>query len=372
MITDPQGTIVEITSKKNAGDDVQVFNGILCPGFINSHCHIELSHMKGIIPQQTGLVEFVQQVMRKRETSAEEKQNAIFLAEKELYNSGTIAVGDICNTIDSLHTKQKSTLHWHNFIEVTGFVDAAAESRMENAKVIQAKFQIANSKLQNSLSPHSPYSVSKTLFNLLNNETRDQLITIHNQESEAENELYKNKSGGFLSLYKNFGIDVAGFQPTGKSSLQSWFPYFTNHQSLILVHNTFISQEDLDFAKLQTTNNKLQTNFCLCPNANLYIENKMPPIELLRKNNCNILIGTDSYASNTQLNILEELKTIRQKFAAIPLHEMLQWCTINGAKALQMDNKLGTFDKGKQPGVVLIERLNELMLTKKSSAKRII
>lgn len=98
-----------------------------------------------------------------------------------------------------------------------------------------------------------------------------------------------------------------------------------------------------------------QTFFCLCINANQYIENALPPIEMLRKNNCTIVLGTDSLASNWSLNILDEIKTIKQNFPAIALEEMLQWATINGAKALQMENDLGSFEKGKKPGVVLID-----------------
>ena len=372
LITDEAGTIIGITDEKEAGDNIEIFNGILSPGFINCHCHLELSHMKGIVPPKTGLVDFVQQVMSKRNESAETKLTAMQNAEQELYNSGTVAIGDICNTTDSISIKQKSKIRFHNFIEVSGFVDAAAEKRFTDAKKIQAEFRIQNSKFKISLSPHAPYSVSKTLFQLLNNETQNQLITIHNQECTAEDELYKSKTGGFLNLYKNFGIDISGFEPTGKSSLQSWFPYFTNGQSKILVHNTFISQDDIEF--LQTTNDQRPTtNFCICANANLYIEQKMPPIDLLQRNNCTIVIGTDSYASNWQLNILEEIKTIQQQTSnTIPLQEILQWATINGAKALQVEENLGSFEKGKQPGVVLFNSMNDLNLTSNSSAKRLI
>jgi cytosine/adenosine deaminase-related metal-dependent hydrolase len=361
LVMDSAGSVLDIMDEKDAGDDVEVFKGMLSPGFINAHCHIELSHLKGAIPPATGLVNFVQQVMTKRGATEEEKQIAIKNAEEELYQSGTVAVGDICNTTDSLIIKQTSKLHWYNFIEVSGFVDTAAEKRFADAQAILAQFQSPK-----SITPHAPYSVSKTLFNLLNDATANQLITIHNQETEAENELYRTRQGGFLNLYKNFNIDIAGFEPTGKSSLQSWLPYFTNKQSTILVHNTFTNKEDVDFIRIQKY-------FCLCINANKYIEQKIPPIELLREKKSTIVVGTDSYASNWQLNMLEEIKTIQQETAnKIPLSEVLQWATINGAKALQMDDKLGSFEKGKQPGIVLIDQLNGQSITSASTAKRIL
>jgi len=373
VIATEDGTIIETITKAEAGDDIETYNGILTPGFVNSHCHIELSHMQGAVPTKTGLVEFVQQVMKNRNADAEAKTIAMHAAEQELYNSGTVAVGDICNTTDSIELKQNSKLCWHNFIEVSGFVDGAAEKRFADAKNILKEFNSTLNTQHSTLSPHAPYSVSKTLFQLLNDATANQLITIHNQECAAEDDLYKSKQGDFLNLYKNFGIDISGFVPTGKSSLQSWVPYFTKNQKIILVHNTFITQDDIDFINTQHSTLNTQHYSCLCPNANKYIEQQMPPVELLRNNNCSIVIGTDSYASNWQLNMLEEIKTIQAETSfSSPLAEVLQWATINGARALQLDKELGSFDKGKKPGIVLIDAIGDLNVTKESSARRIL
>ena len=355
LIMDNTGAVEAIIPAAEAGDDVKLVEGILCPGFINAHCHIELSHMKDRVPKHTGLVNFVQAVMTQRAATDEEKQEAMQRAEEELYNSGTVAVGDICNTTDSVALKKNSKLHWHNFIEVSGFVDAGAQKRFDDVKEILNTFNTQYSTLNtqhSTLSPHAPYSVSKKLFSLINEATASQLISIHNQESAAENELYKNKSGDFLSLYKNLGIDTSSFEPTGKNSLPSWLPYFTNNQKIISVHNTFTDQSDLHHSTLKTHYSTL--SYCLCPNANLFIENTLPPIKLLMENNCRIVLGTDSYASNTQLNIYEEIKTIQQHFPEIPLAHILQWATLNGAQALGMEEKFGSFEKGKRPGIVVI------------------
>ena len=372
LITTSAGVVVDVIDKADAGDEIEFFEGLITPGFINAHCHTELSYLKGVIAPNTGLVKFVQQVMKSRGLLNEVKLQAMLLADQEMYNSGTVAVGDICNTADSIQLKQKSRLYWHNFIEVSGFSDATATMRLTDAKSIYQPF---TNQLQQpvSLSPHAPYSVSKTLFNQLNSETANQLITIHNQECAAENDLYQHKEGDFLNLYKNSGIDISRFHPTGKTSLQSWLPYFDNNQSILSVHNTFTSQADIDFCIAGMAQLQAKLSFCLCVNANKYIEQKLPPIEMLRKNNCDIIIGTDSYASNWQLNILEEIKTIQQDTAGnIPLAEILRWATINGARALQMHDTLGSFEKNKKPGIVVINHLDELHLTSKSAAKRIL
>ncbi len=371
LITTVEGIISDIVHISEAGDGIEFFDGLLTPGFINAHCHIELSYLKGKIATGTGLVSFVQEVMKSRGVPDDGKQPAMQLAEQELYDSGTVAVGDICNTIDSIELKQTSKLHWHNFIEVSGFVDAGAAARVANAKNILEDF---SSRLQQSvsLSPHAPYSVSKTLFSQLNEATANQLISIHNEECAAENDLYLDKTGDFLQLYKNFGIDITDFSPTGKTSMQSWLPYFNQQQSIISVHNSFTSQADIDFYNLYR--GALATFFfCICVNANQYIEQKQPPIDLLRKNNCDIVIGTDSYASNRQLNLLEEMKVIQQiSNGQIGLEEILKWATSNGARALQLEDKLGSFEKNKKPGIVLINQLDDLQLTPTSVSRRLL
>ncbi len=363
LIIQEDGTVEAIVHEKDAGAGIEDFDGIICPGFINAHCHIELSHLKNKIPTQTGLVNFVQQVMSNRAASLDEKENAMQLAEKELYESGTVAVGDICNTTDSILLKKNSNIYWHNFIEVSGFVDAAAQKRFDEAKLILNEFEKLTSdykafppfggiKGSLTVTPHAPYSVSKSLFKIINQHSKNAIISIHNQESEAEDELYFNKQGQFLELYKNFSIDIESFAATAKSSLQSWLPYFTNSQKIISVHNKFSNLDDVGFAHQFYGNENIF--FCLCPNANLYIENKLPPVEMLMQQNCNIVLGTDSYASNWSLNIFEEIKTIRTNFPDISLETILQWATFNGAKALEIENVCGSFEKGKKPGVVLI------------------
>lgn len=358
LITTEDGTVVDTIPEVDAGEGLENFEGIISPGFINAHCHIELSHLKNKIAQQSGLVNFVQDVMGKRETDEEVKQEAMRFAEDELYNSGTVAVGDICNTNDSLLLKKNSKLYWHNFIEISGFIDPGAQKRFNEASSIKSNFEklYTNTSKKNkgdvSYSPHAPYSVSEKLFGLINNATHGKIISIHNQESTAEDELYRKISGAFLALYKNLGIDIGSFTASGKSSLQTWLPYFTNGQQIISVHNSFTSEGDVLFAKQITSDNQLY--YCLCPNANLYIENVLPPVEMLLRNNCNIVLGTDSYASNSLLNIFEEIKTIRKYFPNIPLHEVLKWATLNGALALGIENICGSFEKGKRPGVVAI------------------
>lgn len=351
LISLADGTIESMVNLQDAGDDIEYFPGIVCPGFINAHCHLDLSHLKNEIPSGTGLADFVQKLMAKRnEKSLEEKLEAMQSAAEEMYASGIVAVGDICNGDESITVKVNSPIEWKNFAEISGFVDATSEQRLEPG--IKTAESFRKSGLHGQVVPHSPYSVSKTLFHLINEQSEGQLISIHNQEAEAENDLYKNKSGDLLVLYKNLGIDISGFEATGKSSLLSWLPFFNKQQSIIAVHNSFSSKADIVFTEKYAEANLSAMHFCICINANLYIENTLPALEMMMDEKANIIIGTDSYASNTQLNVWEEIKTIRKHFPGIALETILGWATINGAISLGLGERLGSFEKGKTPGMV--------------------
>jgi aminodeoxyfutalosine deaminase len=369
LVTDAEGTVIDIVDETNAGGDIQVFNGILTPGFVNTHCHLELSHLKGAIAENTGLIDFLISIPKLRQFEPEAIQEAISMAEAEMYNTGTVAVGDICNTADTIPAKKQSRLQWYNFIETIGFSNQKAPERFAFSQSVWQQFE-STLPGNNTLVPHAPYSVSKDLFGLLNNASAGKISTIHNQESAAENELYQAKTGGFLRLYQDFGIDTDFFNPSGKSSLQTWLPWLSKPKHLLLVHNVAISQTDLSFLTNQLVNSL--TFFALCPNANNYIQQQQPPVELLRQNGCTITIGTDSLASNHQLNMLEEIKTLLQQNKRLSITEVLSWATINGASALDMSETLGSFEKGKQPGIVLIENTKEGNLVGESRARRIL
>ena len=353
LITDEEGVIQDIIAENEAGEDVQQFSGILCPGFINCHCHLELSHMRGLIPQRSGLGKFLLNVVQERHFPEKEIFDAIEKAEDEMLANGIVAVGDICNNSFTVSQKTKGRIYYHNFIEASGFNPQIATQRFEKSVDFFREYakNYAIPVESNSIVPHAPYSVADELWDLIINFPGNHLFTIHNQETAGENKWFLNKEGELADMYFAMNINVDFFKPSGKSSLQTFLPKFLNNQSLILVHNVHTSEEDILFAK----NRGNLLYWCLCPNANQYITGQLPDIDLMIKHGCKIVLGTDSLASNHQLSILEEMKTIKHNFPHIEIEMMLQWATSNGAKALQMDPLLGSFEKGKRPGVVLIE-----------------
>ncbi len=357
LVTTTAGIIENIIPGSEAGDDVQQLPGILAPGFINCHCHLELSHMKGLIPEKTGLVDFVFKVVTERHHPEEEILQAIADAEDEMLGNGIVAVGDICNNTLTLPRKQNRRLHYYNFIEASGWLPAVSELRSERAKQLYEQFESINdhrSPGNVSIVPHAPYSVSGKLWEAIRPYFANKVVCIHNQETAFEDAFFLEGTGDFTRMYQMMKIDNSHHQPTQRSSLRSYFDQLITAKNIILVHNTFIKEEDIRYAA-QLVRSNGQLFFCLCINANQYIEQAMPPVDLLRSNHCNIVLGSDSLASNWSLSILDEIKTIRRHFPGIPLEEILVWATSNGAKALGMESMLGSFEKGKNPGVICFD-----------------
>ena len=358
LVTTNEGIIEGIVPIEEAGDEVQTLKGILSPGLINCHCHLELSHMKGMIDKGTGLTDFVFKIVTQRHIAEEEILKAIEDAEDEMLKNGTVAVGDICNNILTLAQKTKKRLHYHNFVEASGFNPQLAKSRFERSLAFLNEYiKVAPS----SIVPHAPYSVADELWEMIIDYPGNKLMTIHNQETVAENDWFNDKNGDFIDFYNKMNIDTSFFSAPGTSSLQSYLAKFRKNQSLILVHNVHTSVGDLQFASAS----QKDIAWCFCPNANLYIGGQLPAIDLFIENGCDIVLGTDSLASNQQLSIIHEIKTIKDHFPAIKTDLLLQWATLNGAKALQMDKLLGSFEVGKRPGVILCD--NDL-----SSSRRLL
>lgn len=377
LITTEDGIIKAIIPLQDAGENVQKLNGIIAPGFINAHCHLELSHMKGIIPEHTGLPDFILKIVNERHFPEESILEAMADGEAEMLQEGIVAVGDISNNALTAAQKQKGHLAYHTFIEISGWKPAIAESRFANAQNVMEQFRLIEAAaslnpLKSSFSPHAPYSVSKELWQMMMPHFEGNTVTIHNQETPAENELFLNGTGDFVRMYQAMNIDQTHFSPTGQNSLPSYFPQLKNAKNILLVHNTTTNEADIHFANQLAMQHAQELYYTLCVNANIYIENKLPPIELLRSKNAAIVLGTDSLSSNHQLSILSELKTIRKNFPSIPLEEMLQWATLNGAKALQLEQKFGSFEKGKKPGLILINQIENNQISEQSTVQRLI
>lgn len=370
VTVDDQGRIISVIDPISVtapfDAPVEQLNGIICPGFVNAHCHLELSHLKNKLPRKTGLVEFIIGVQKFRDADKGEITDAAAKADEEMYNNGIVAVGDISNNIVTIAIKQKSKLYYHNFVECFGFLPEKA------TEVFNKTLEVVNAfkPMPASLVPHAPYSVSKELFRMIRdfNETGHNLVSMHNQESEDENKFYRYKLGTFNDLYAHFGMDISYFKPQARNSIQSIVPLLTDNQKILLVHNTFTNLKDIYFIKRFDRD----INWCFCPNANLYIENKLPKVELFAGQGYDrITLGTDSLASNSGLSILSEMITLQKSFPSLSTAHLIQWGTQNGAKFLGIADEKGTIEPGKVPGLNLITNMDGDSFTAESRVRKL-
>lgn len=347
-------------------DHLERFNGIIVPGFINSHCHLELSYLHQQIPEHEELIPFVKKVISLKKPYSVESKKAMEKADQQMRDNGIVAVADVSNTIHSKEVKENSDLFYYTFVELLSFEpDSAKETFRKGLELLE---QLA--PLPSSIVPHAPYSTSKELFRFIGKFCGESgsPLTIHNQESEDENKLYRYKTGEFLDFYKDLGINIDFFKPQARNSIQSIIPLIPVEQKTMLVHNTYTSLKDIYFI----LRSGRAVTWCFCPNANLYIENRLPKIEMFLYHDFNITLGTDSLASNKELCILSELKTLHSHFPSLSLAETITWATINGAKFLGIEDKFGSIEKGKKPGLNLISKVNGLKITPESAVQKLI
>jgi len=361
LAIDETDRIIEVGQSISSSEvDVEYFEGALCPGFINTHCHLELSYLKDKVPSQTGLPGFIQNLQSVRQADEDIIQAGIIDADLAMQKEGIVAVGDISNGESSFQIKSTSPLYYHTFLELFAFDPAQAVPALKRGQELRSK--AVNLVIASSIVPHSPYSVSKKLFSLISKLDDNQPLSIHNQETSSENDLYKNKSGKIMEMLDRFGLDTSRFELSGKSSLASYLEFLPKESNLLLVHNTYTTDEDLEMAEI----NCRKLFWCFCPKANLYIENRLPQINNFYDRNLRCTIGTDSLASNDKLSILDELRVIQTHFPTIPLDVLIQWATINGATFLGLNDSLGSFEVGKKAKVNWLKNVREEKLTNDS------
>jgi aminodeoxyfutalosine deaminase len=354
VTTEDDGTILYIEDtggnlKEN--HSTEFHNGIIIPGFVNCHCHLELSHMKGSIPKGNGLGVFIDQVRNNRENKSEFIFNSAQLSDIDMYKKGVVLCADVCNTTITFNIKNASRIGYINLLEVFGIDPEKACHRMDEIiKVAEIAEEMA---LLFSMVPHSVYSLSLSLFRLLRAKTETNKITsIHFMETKGEKAFLENHSGPLMSSYKRSGL-IPSRMDTVASHVDAVLNEITLNGNLILVHNTYANRDTIKMIK-----ERKNLFWCLCPNSNIYIENEIPPVNLLIEEGCEIVIGTDSLASNNSLDILEELKTLQLNFPSLLLEELVCWATLNGAKALGQEGQYGKIEAGRKPGLLLLQNLD--------------
>lgn len=349
IVLDDYGNIIEILNPSQnssfvSKDEIIPLKGILAPGFVNTHCHLELSAYYNKIRTGCSLDGFIRALEVEKRT-VPSSPNDIENADKAMWNEGIVAVADVCNTAETIGAKSQSKIIYHNFVEVFGSNARSAEKIFLHAEKTARQFSDAG--LPVTITPHSLYACSEPLMKRIQ-QSSGHSLTLHFMESEEENDFFEYRKGKIIERAELFGVTPDHYCNIRKRPSEIAILALKPNRKLLFVHNTMATSEDLKHL-CGTFSDK--TWFCLCPNSNLYIENRLPNIDLMLHHTQNITIGTDSLASNQALSILDELKTIANHFPKTPTAKLLQWATRNGAKFLDIEDQFGTLEVGKAPGL---------------------
>ncbi|OFY56773.1 MAG: hypothetical protein A2X22_00840 [Bacteroidetes bacterium GWF2_49_14] len=378
--TENDGTILNIRDTggkpvEEAG--LEFHNGIIVPGFINAHCHLELSHLKGLIPENTGLTEFVTSVTKNRNIDPEELRSAILNADNAMQSEGIVAVGDISNTANTAEIKKTSPIRYHTFLEIYGFDPITAQSRFN--EVLNLSSLIFN---LSSLSPHAPYSVGTTLWQLLRDHPElTRRISIHHAESEEERELLEHGTGTMADAFRRQGFDLTQIPPNASDIFALLNEYLPDSE-VLLVHNltddrrrmTDDGRPTTDVSPSSVIGHPSSVFYVLCPSSNWYIHRRLPDFAGFAQSVETVCLGTDSLASNHRLSMVEEMRMVQNTAPELPFDTILRWATRNGAVALGMEKEMGSLETGKNPGLVAIKNfdLKNGKLLSGSRAQRLI
>lgn len=343
-------TGVEQCDRIDSLPQTEYHNGILIPGMTNTHCHLELSFFQGAITPHVGMVEFIRQVVSRRNDYPREVQvERAIEGDLFMWNEGVQAVGDISNDTTSfpakVRAKREGRTLYHTFAEYFGLpeVDDAAGFYHKSVDKLLAEAEAEG--LDITPTQHSTYFVSDRLFKLGAESPR---MSIHFMETPAEVDFFHKKGEiyDFVSVSAGREPDFLAYGGHAERLVGS----LPKDAHLVLIHNAQLRRQDMELILGYFTD----VTFVLCPRSNYYIDSDFPPAQMLYEAGARVALGTDSLSSNTSLSLTEEVKWLSMHNPGIPLEVILQWATLGGARALGFDDRIGSFEAGKRPGAVLL------------------
>ncbi len=334
----------------------EFYSGVMLAGFVNAHSHLELAYLRGAIEAGSGFAGFASKIgMVRDKFTQEERLKAVAEAEAEMEREGIVAVGDIVNGETSYMAKARANnrLQYLNFAELFGL-------RTHDLSAIEPLLKYPNTVA----TPHSLYSLNDPIIKqIANSADRNTPLSIHFMESTSESQLF-SREGSLYEWYQRAGFEC-DFLHYG-SPAERLVSVVPRDQKVMLVHNCCVEQRDIDLIMSHFT---APVYWVVCPRSNEYISGVHPPLDLLRRNNLNICVGTDSLASNWSLSIIEELRLMGE----VPLVERLDWATRIGAEALGFGD-LGDIEVGRSPHINILSGIDyeAMQLTPTTRLRRVL
>ena len=334
------------------GAPVEQIRGVLMPGLVNAHAHVELSALRGKVTGGGGFISWVDLMMGIRATERpEDDPAAIEQAAAELEAFGTSAIGDVTNTLSTAHALARHGIGGIVFHEIARLDSARASIRLAEMKgEFEAYADWPSPDLAYAPAPHTVYTTHPDAVRAVLAMARERGVrtTVHLAEHPSERVFLLEGRGPFVEFARKMGFPIDAFPVPHKGPVDVASDLGLLAPDVLLVHLTDVRARELEAVIASGA------PVVLCPRSNLFIEVKLPPlIEML---NAGLVpaLGTDSLASNLSLDVLAEAKALADRFPSVPKGVLTDMATAAGARALGRDD-LGRLAKGRRPGILAIE-----------------
>jgi len=326
--------------------------GVLLPALVNAHTHLEISHHAGAVSGGKGLFAWATTLMgaRKADTPAQQREGAAKAAAAAVA-LGTVAVGDVGNSLAAASGIGRTGLHGVLFHELFGSRelatgDALADAARERAEAA-AEFDWP-ARLGYVPAPHAPFSVGPELLSRIfaAAAAAGRATSIHVAEDEDEVALLRDGSGRWPALLAGMGVDPATRIPR-KSPVAylASLGAFQTETPPLLVHMVHAGADDRRLAR------EAGATVVLCPRSNLHIGGRLPDAAAFVAEGGPLALGTDSLASVPDLSLWAEMATLAAHVPAVPAARWLEAATRGGARALGLRG-FGVLAPGARPGVL--------------------
>jgi len=340
----PHGTItirgdriVAVEAHATRRADVDLGNVAILPGFVNAHTHLDLTGARGRCPPEPDFTQWLRRVIAfRRSRTPVEVQADIAAGLAECLRHGTTLLGDISAGGASWQLLSVAPCRAVVFHELLGLSEERARQSWQDTQEWLQQ-HLTTDRLSAGLSPHSPYSVRSTLYTVLGGNPFP--IATHLAETQAELELLRSHSGSFCNFLK----ELNAWDPSGLIAEPSEIVPLLPRG--IFVHGNYLDP---------TTPFTPRQALVICPRTHAAFGHPHHPFPEMLKRGVRIAVGTDSLASNPDLDILAEARFMRRHYPEIEPPTLLRMLTLSGAEALGFDAMTGSLAPGKSADLVVL------------------
>lgn len=315
LVWDCRGRIVALRRARGPVDDVAVL-----PGLVNAHAHLQIGALP--TPERRFLPWLSLVMAQQASTTPAARRRAVAEAARALLAGGTVAVGEIDATGDSMAPLAQSLLRGRCYRELTGFhLEAAGARRLLAERAVRAQ-----PPLLAGWSPHAPYSASPALFRAAAATRRP--LAIHCAEVPEEQEFLATGGGPFAALLQRLGRLPDDFRAPGLGAVRWLERLGALRPTTLLVHCQELERGDA--ARIAAAGAAI----VVCPGTIDWFRRSPPPVPAWRRAGIPVALGTDSLASNVALSMPRELARARALWPGLRDRELLAMATAGGARAL--------------------------------------